>query len=200
MGAHHHTGSRGRAAGHRSEFDRCHCIADTRRDASPPPDMSAVLQAPATLDDDAWDDLLDYIEDRRVVPIVGPELLRVETATGPRLLYDWLAEKLAARLGVDTARLPAPYTLNDVVCWFLSSRGRREEAYARLRGVLRDSAFGPPRALTQLAQITDFDLFVSTTFDPLLEQAINAERFDGDARTEVVAYAPNRVNDLPAER
>ena len=54
--------------------------------------MSAVLQpaALATFDDDAWDDLLDYIEDRRVIPIVGPELLRVETDSGPRLLYDWL--------------------------------------------------------------------------------------------------------------
>jgi len=164
--------------------------------------MSAVLQpvSTATLDDDAWDDLLDYIEDRRVIPIVGPELLRVDTETGPRLLHDWLAEKLAARLGVDTVLLPEPYTLNDVVCWFLSSRGRREEAYARLRGVLRDSAFAPPRALSQLAQITDFDLFVSTTFDPLLEQAINTERFGGVAQTEVIAYAPNRVNDLPTER
>jgi len=164
--------------------------------------MSAVLQPAnaATLDDDAWNDLLDYIEERRVVPIVGPELLRVETASGPRLLYDWLAEKLAVRLGVDTGRLPEPYTLNDVVCWFLSARGRREEAYARLRAVLRDTEFAPPRALAQLAQITDFDLYVSTTFDPLLQQAIDAERFGGEAKTEVVAYAPNRVNDLPSER
>ncbi|HEV7578308.1 MAG TPA: adenylate/guanylate cyclase domain-containing protein [Caldimonas sp.] len=165
--------------------------------------MSAVLKPhgpAATFDEDGWNDLLDYIEDRRVIPIVGPELLRVETDTGPRLLYDWLADKLAARLGVDTALLPESYTLNDVVCWFLSSRGRREEAYSRLRGVLRDSVFAPPRALAQLAQITDFDLFVSTTFDPLLEQAINAERFGGAAQTDVVAYAPNRVNDLPTER
>jgi hypothetical protein len=47
------------------------------------------------LDDDAWDDLLNYIEERRVIPILGPELLEVETETGPRLLYDGLAEKLA---------------------------------------------------------------------------------------------------------
>ena len=154
----------------------------------------------ATLDDEAWDDLLDYIEDGRVIPIVGPELLEVATDTGPRLLYDWLAEKLAARLGVDTSLLPAAYTLNDVVCWFLASRGRREEAYTRLRGVLRDASFAPPRALSQLAQITDFKLYVSLTFDPLLEQAINAERFGGAASTEVLAYTPNRVTDLPAER
>jgi class 3 adenylate cyclase len=165
--------------------------------------MTQLLQAPnpsAVLDDAAWDDLLDYIEDRRVVPIVGPELLKVDTDAGPRLLYDWLAEKLAGKLGVDTSLLPAAYTLNDVVCWFLASRGRREEAYTRLRGVLRDANFAPPRALSQLAQITDFDLFVSTTFDPLLEQAINAERFGGAPSTEVLAYAPNRVADLPVER
>ena len=162
---------------------------------------STLLQMPApTLDDDAWDDLLDYIEDRRVIPIVGPELLTVATDGGPRLLYDWLAERLAAKLGVDTALLPTPCTLNDVVCWFLSARGRREEAYTRLRAVLREAAFAPPRALTQLAQITDFDLFVTTTFDGLLEQALNTERFDGAQSTEVVAYAPNRVADLPTER
>ncbi len=89
-----------------------------------------------TLDEDAWDDLLSFIEEKRVIPIVGPELLLVETDRGPRLLFDWLAEKLAAKLGVDVSLLPKPYTLNDVVCWFLSGRGRREEAYVRLRGIL----------------------------------------------------------------
>ena len=62
----------------------------------------------ATLDDDAWDDLLNFIEERRVIPIVGPELLKVDTDTGPRLLYEWLAERLAAKLGVDIAQLPQP--------------------------------------------------------------------------------------------
>ena len=165
--------------------------------------MSNLLQLHpplATLDDDAWDDLLNFIEERRVIPIIGPELLTVVTETGPRLLYDWLAEKLAAKLGVDTEQLPKPCTLNDVVCWFLSSRGRREEAYTRLRSILRDANFTPPPALTQLAQITDFNLFVSTTFDPLLEQAVNAARFGGAQSTEVIAYAPNRVADLATER
>jgi hypothetical protein len=152
------------------------------------------------LDDDAWDDLINYIEERRVIPIVGPELLRVETESGPRLLYEWMAEKLAAKLAVDTSRLPEAYTLNDVVCWFLSTHGRREDTYTRMRSVLREATFPPPVALRQLAQITDFDLFVTTTFDSLLEQAINAERFDGAQSTEAIAYVPNRVADLPAER
>jgi hypothetical protein len=154
----------------------------------------------STLDEDAWDDLLSFIEERRVIPIVGPELLQVATDRGPRLLLDWVAEKLAARLNVNPADLPQRYTLNDVVCWFLAARGRREEAYVRLRSIIKDANFEPPLALRRLAAITDFDLFVSTTFDSLLEHAINIERFGGAPSTEVLSYAPNRVADLPSER
>src|SRR6478735_2503797 len=161
------------------------------------PATAASLQA---FDEDAWDDLLNYIEERRVIPIIGPDLLRVQTDRGLRPLYEWLAEKLAARLSVDVEGLPQPVTLNDVMCRFLGQHGRREEAYTRLRSILREVQFDPPLALRQLAQITDFDLFVTTTFDPLLEQALNLERHRGEPSTEVIAYAPNRVVDLPAER
>ena len=153
-----------------------------------------------TLDDDAWDDLLSFIEERRVIPIVGPELLMIPSERGPRLLYDWAAEKLVARLNVNAAHLPQPYTLNDVVCLFLAGRGRREEAYVRLRSIVKDADLPPPAALRQLAAITDFDLFVSTTADSLLESAINLERFGGVPTAEVLSYAPNRVVDLPVER
>jgi hypothetical protein len=160
----------------------------------------AMPPAAPTLDEDAWDDLLDFIEEKRVVPIVGPELLKVETASGPCLLHDWIAERLAARLNVDTSLLPRPYSINDVVCWYLSTHGRREDTYVRMRSVVRDATFAVPRPLRQLAEITDFDLFVTTTFDGFLEQAINEVRFDGAQTTEVVTYSPNRVADLPAER
>jgi len=154
----------------------------------------------APFDDDAWEDLLNYIEERKVIPIVGPELVTVETESGPRPLYEWLAEKLAGRLGVAVASLPRPFGLNDVVCLYLSNRGRREEAYTRLRSIMREANLQPSPVLRQLAQITDFDLFVSTTFDPLLEQAINLERFGGAQTTEVISYSPNRVADLSVER
>jgi hypothetical protein len=131
---------------------------------------------------------------------VGPELLQVATDRGPRLMLDWVAEKLAVRLNVNPTDLPQRYTLNDVVCWFLAARGRREEAYVRLRSIIKDANFEPPLALRRLAAITDFDLFVSTTFDSLLEHAINLERFGGVPSTDVLSYAPNRVADLPSER
>src|SRR5512139_2692465 len=162
--------------------------------------MTAAASALEHFDEDAWDDLLNYIEERRVIPIIGPDLLRVQTDRGLRPLYEYLAEKLAAKLSVDPTVLPQPLTLNDVVCAYLGQRGRREEAYTRLRSIMREVEFEPPLALRQLAQITDFDLFVTTTFDPLLEQAVNLERGGGQPYAEVIAYAPNRVSDLPAER
>ena len=162
--------------------------------------MTAAAPHLENFDEDAWDDLLNYIEERRVIPIIGPDLLRVQTDRGLRPLYEHLAERLAAKLSVDTAPLPQPLTLNDVVCAYLGQRGRREEAYTRLRSIMREVEFAPPQALRQLAEITDFDLFVSTTFDPLLENAINAVRYGGQPGAEVIAYAPNRVADLPTER
>ncbi|MFM7706415.1 MAG: toll/interleukin-1 receptor domain-containing protein, partial [Gammaproteobacteria bacterium] len=160
----------------------------------------AAMPSSSALDEDAWDDLLNYIEERRVIPIIGPELLRVETETGPRPFQDWLAERLAARLNIDVSRLPQPPSLDDVVSWHVASRGRREEPYTRLRSILRDATFAPPPALRRLAEITDFDLFVTTTFDGYLEQAINEARFSGLPSTEVISYAPNRVADLTVER
>ena len=161
---------------------------------------SAATLPMTTLDDDAWEDLLSFIEEWRVIPIVGPELLMVATEHGPRLLLDWVAERLASRLNVHTTELPPHYTLNDVVCWFLAARGRREEAYVRLRSIIKDANFEPPQTLRRLAAITDFDLFVSTTCDSLLESAINLERFAGASSTDVLSYSPNRVVDLPTER
>jgi len=93
--------------------------------------VAANLTLDATLNEDAWDDLLSFIEDRRVIPIVGPELLMIATDQGPRPLYDWVAERLAARLNVDTRQLPQHFSLDDVVCAFIANRGRREEAYVR---------------------------------------------------------------------
>lgn len=162
--------------------------------------LSAAMDPVVGFDEDAWDDLLNYIEEHRVIPIIGPDLLRVQTDTGFRPLYGWLAEKLAAKLSVDISELTPPITLNDVVCCYLGQRGRREEAYTRMRSVMREMHIEPPESLRQLARITDFDLFVTTTFDSLLADAVNLERFGGQPSAEVIAYSPNRVADLPGER
>jgi TIR domain/SIR2-like domain len=160
------------------------------------------LPAPlvATFNDDAWEDLLNFVEEKRVIPIVGPELATVQTDTGTENLYAWLARMLAVRLGLPADIDARPLTLNDVIVSHLANRGRREDLYTRIRSIMREANFAPPPALLKLAAITDFDLYVSTTFDSLLEDALNAARFGGLRTTDVVAYAPNKLVDLPAER
>ncbi len=166
------------------------------------PSLAAESPVPAVanFDDDAWEDLLNFIEEKQVIPIIGSELALVQTDAGPENLYAWIARSLAGRLGLDTAKLPARPTLDDVVTHHLANRGRREDLYTRIRTIMREATFAPPAALTKLAEITDFNLFVSTTFDSLLEDAINAVRFGGLRSTDVAAYTPSKVVDLPTER
>lgn len=164
------------------------------------PGLAPLGSAALPFDDDAWEDLLNFIEEKKVIPVIGPELLTVKTEEGPKNLYDWLAGRLSAKLGIAADSLPPSPTLNDVVVQFLSQRGRREDAYTRIRTILREVSFAPPVALLKLAEITDFDLFVTTSFDSLLEDALNTVRFGGQRGTDVLAYSPNKVVDMAGER
>jgi len=157
---------------------------------------AAALREPAPIDlDDFWEELLAFVEEKRVIPIVGPDL--VVTAEG-ELLTRVVARKLAERLKL--ADLPPDFTLNDVVTRHVQARGRREEIYPKIRAVMKEITIAPPDALVRLARIRDFDLFVSLSFDSLLADALNQVRFAGAPRTEHIGYAPNKVVDLPAER
>ena len=140
------------------------------------------------LQDGFWDNLLDYIQDRTVVPVIGSELVTVREGDRDVPLYRWVAQRLAADLELPAAELPAGFELNDVVSLHLRRRGEREELYAQIHRMLRNAALTPPDSLRALAGIPGFDLFVSLTFDSLLAGAL------GGARQ--IAYSPNTVRDL----
>ena len=144
-----------------------------------------------------WDQLLQVIEEGRVVPVVGPDLLIVE-AEGRRLPLDsLLAERLAAYLEVPAEGLPAAGALHEVASRFLAQGGELEDVYPALKSVMPGpEEIRPPEALLQLARIRPLKLFVTTTFDPLLQRALDEVRYGGQPRTRVLAYAPTAVQDL----
>ncbi len=147
-----------------------------------------------------WDDLLEFIEERRVIPIVGAELLTVPDGNGGEItLLGLLAQKLAERLHVGIEDYTGDDALHQVVCRHLQTGGRREEIYPRLRTLLKDLAPPVPPALRQLARIRHFNLYVTTTFDSLLAQALDEERFGGAPKTSSLAYAPSHHQDLPPD-
>jgi hypothetical protein len=139
-----------------------------------------------------WDNLLDYIHDRTVIPVIGPELVTVREDDGDVPLYRWIARRLAGDLKLPTADLPEDFGLNDVVSMHLRRRGEREELYAQIHRMLRNAALKPSESLRALATIPGFDLYISLTFDSLLADAI--------AGAQQIAYSPNTVRDLTCPR
>ena len=42
-----------------------------------------------------WDQLLQLIDEGRVIPVVGQDLLKLDESSGSQLLYPYLANRLA---------------------------------------------------------------------------------------------------------
>jgi len=145
-------------------------------DIDPPGKASPSL---SPLRDREWDKLLSTMRKGDLIPVIGSELMTVPGESGSQVrLYDlWgqtLAEqrsipldrgdedapllyRVANRLSVDPD-MPLgdlEYDINDVIC---------------------NNAWPMPQALQQLAKITDFPIYLTTTVDHLLESALAQER------------------------
>lgn len=134
-----------------------------------------------------------------MIPIIGESI--VTFGDGDQNLYQWLATRLADKLQVPLERLPENPSLNDVVVRHLLEGGSRNVIYTRVHRVLRDECPPPGTILRELASISAFNLFLTTTFDPLLENALNAARYGGQTFTERLSFFPEAgEKDLPARK
>ena len=138
-----------------------------------PPDPTFLPATP--LLDREWDRLLNLMRKGELIPVVGPELMCVPCGSQPSArLYDLWGKALAEQRGIEapTGDEETPllyrianrlsvnpdiplgdleYDINDVVC---------------------NSAWPVPVSLLQLAEISDFPLYLTTTIDHLLETAL----------------------------
>jgi hypothetical protein len=131
---------------------------------------------------------------------VGRDLLTVDVQGRRKLLYPLLATQLARVLEVSSSDLPRGADLEEVARRYLATQRNDRDIYRELRQVLRGlEPIAMPQSLTQLAKISHFKLYVTTTFDVLTERAIDQERYRGQRQTLVFSYAPNDKQDLPPE-
>ena len=145
-----------------------------------------------------WDQLLRLIEEDKVVPVVGQDLLTLPESSGHTHLYAYLAARLASYLEVSPDGLPPGAELSEVASRFIDAGNPGQDVYAALRTVAADvDAFPVPEPLLKLAAILPWSLFISTTFDGSLTRALDQARFGGQRRTRVFAHAPSDVEDLP---
>jgi hypothetical protein len=147
-----------------------------------------------------WDQLIQLIEDERLVPIVGQDLLTTTDGGASTLIYARLAKNLAGYLGLPADDLPDGGELNEVACRFMAQGNQLEDLYPAIKTVaLKTVPTSPPVPLLQLAAIRPLKLFVTTTFDDSMERALDQVRFGGSPRTRVLAYSPTEVEDLPRD-
>jgi hypothetical protein len=127
-------------------------------------------------DSEPWDLLLQNIAQGSVVPVIGRDLLQI----APGLtLYSDLAARLATalRIPADAAASDPSSPLNAVAARHIISGGEVDDIYRGLARIMKQMPPPPvPEALRKLAQIKQFSLFVTTTFDDLIAQAIAEER------------------------
>src|SRR5271165_2238803 len=167
--------------------------------------MSATAQMPGNppphpslMEEEDWIHLIDQIKQGNVIPVIGPDLVRVPL-DGKLVTYEhYVAQQLAQRpeynlttqdfrkpLGLSEEDLERPLaevleraTLNDVIAVCVKKIPAKWpiNLHTQVWQIVNSAQQLPvPPALTQLAQITDFDLFVTSTFDPMLERALGGQ-------------------------
>jgi len=152
----------------------------------------SILVTERPFEDDDWEFLISDIEHHNLVPVVGPELL-IHGANPDCTLQQHLAGELVRRLHADISRLSPDRTLLEI-CSHIQDRRRICDA---IRKTLDAANWPLPEPLVQLAGISGFDLYVSTTFDSLLYQAVKQAR----AATEERIYGLKRpIEDVAPNR
>jgi len=139
---------------------------------------------------DNWHSLLEAMEKGMVIPVIGSGLLEI---TDPdhgenRLLYEVVARKLCERYAQQTTlAFEGPWGLHGCVATLLSggiqsSADKLRRAIANILTALTANASVP--ALSALASIEAFNLYVGLTCDPLLFQSLKAQ----DSTAESFAF------------
>jgi len=142
------------------------------------------------MDDDLdWDELMAFVRDGRVVPVIGNHLLRVTVDGRTTTVEAELARQLAGELGIAVPP-DRELRLSEVAFRHLQARGKAMRLYPKLKVLFERRQFEIPQALHQLAAIRAFPLFLTTSFTPLLARALDQTRFDGRPETEVLAFTP----------
>ena len=129
------------------------------------------------LDKVFWDDLLNRIQEGEVIPMVGPGAITF--GSSDQLLYPDLAGKLVVELKLSSTFKAPPSDFHAVVDAQRAAKKPIERIYRHINELLKDRLLRPGPTLERLADIEAFNLFLTTTFDPLLARAVESRSHGG---------------------
>jgi hypothetical protein len=157
-------------------------------------EAGVVLPEPSMTESE-WDMLIGQVLQRLVVPVIGPELLTCEEAGEEHSLFAIWARELAER-----ARIPfsgsTDSALYDVAneLSVLPKYGNPLVMAYNIDDVIRNPPRPIPDALKKLAEISSFSLYVTTTIDHLMEDALKAARSKNQFVGDVVFTTSGTLN------
>jgi hypothetical protein len=133
----------------------------------------------AFLSEVEWDDLIYDIERREVIPIVGCGAITAPE-TGEKFTA-WLGKKLAANLQVPDDKIRSPREVNEVIgAYYRGAHHGGQLPYdaikSRIKRIISDNRLPPAQHLVDLARIKHFDLFLTTSYDFMLQSALEQVR------------------------
>lgn len=120
------------------------------------------------LNERGWALLIAEIKKGNVVPIIGNELMKINVEGKSMLLSEFLIRSLAKKLNIEYSA--------DLDYTQIASNPKWKEiesdAYYEIYEILNKTKFEVPEALRKLAQIKEFKLILTTTFDNLAKSAL----------------------------
>lgn len=126
-----------------------------------------------------WDELMTAIHRKKVIPVIGHGLYRVEIESKGKsgvLLYDYLAQQVSKECG-STLHPDENHKFAKACLAFLK---KTNNTYLRLSDfleeILKEVLLVPGGSLLKLARIKAFDIFITTAYDDLLVHTINTVR------------------------
>lgn len=151
-----------------------------------------------------WDKLLSLMRKGELIPVIGPELMSVPRQPGAHeSLYDRWGSALADQRGI-----PAPGGDGDTPLLYRVANQLSVDPDIPLgdleydiNDLLCNNPWPLPEPLEQLAEITDFPLYLTTTVDHLLETALIQNRGE-QWGPEIIAFRRGggaSQTDLPAD-
>jgi hypothetical protein len=121
-----------------------------------------------------WDELVQRIQLKKVIPVIGQGLYWVEKDGKERLLYDYLAERMARETGIEP---PARgnHRFAKAAFQFLKKKSPLQ-LRKFLSGMLGEVEPVTANPLWQLARVKPFNIFIDTAYDDFLAAALKAVR------------------------
>ncbi|MCX6226715.1 MAG: toll/interleukin-1 receptor domain-containing protein [Bacteroidia bacterium] len=143
-----------------------------------------------------WKVIADELKEGDIIPVVGPEVLKVEIDGVMQDYRQWLAAELAKELGLSPLGLESfLHPVEEVMLRFYHQGDLRSiRPYQAVKAIISEKQPTVPAALLKLAQISKFRFYLTTMFEPFLEMAIKQAWKLADSQIRILE---NNLTKLP---